>query len=214
MAQHGLKRGENGLEIYVMCEIPNNVIQIDAFAAAVRRLFDRLQRPDAADAGRRPRFRDRRLRFRRARSRHARNAAARRDRRQAQPSSCRDLRRGARQLSRDRAVPRRARHRLDQRQCREPAAARWRWSTRPEPGSFGRRRVAPRAMPYHALEELPPAVQRLPVTRRRYFAPPSMQHGILMPIGSFRRRRKRRYRVAWAAVKKRYRKSGELWMEK
>ncbi len=32
MAQHGLKRGENGLEIYVMCEIPNNVIQVDAFA--------------------------------------------------------------------------------------------------------------------------------------------------------------------------------------
>ena len=29
---NGLKRGENGLEIYVMCEIPNNVIQIDAFA--------------------------------------------------------------------------------------------------------------------------------------------------------------------------------------
>ncbi|HTJ89138.1 MAG TPA: phosphoenolpyruvate synthase [Acidocella sp.] len=36
MAEQGLKRGENGLEIYVMCEIPNNVIQIDAFAA----LFD------------------------------------------------------------------------------------------------------------------------------------------------------------------------------
>ncbi len=36
MAQHGLKRGEKGLEIYVMCEIPNNVIQIDAFAE----LFD------------------------------------------------------------------------------------------------------------------------------------------------------------------------------
>jgi pyruvate,water dikinase len=32
MAQHGLKRGENGLEIFVMCEIPNNVIEIDAFA--------------------------------------------------------------------------------------------------------------------------------------------------------------------------------------
>ncbi|MCL7419565.1 MAG: phosphoenolpyruvate synthase [Methylobacter sp.] len=32
MAQLGLKRGENGLKIYVMCEIPNNVIQIDAFA--------------------------------------------------------------------------------------------------------------------------------------------------------------------------------------
>jgi pyruvate,water dikinase len=33
MAKHGLSRGENGLEIYVMCEIPNNVIRIDAFAA-------------------------------------------------------------------------------------------------------------------------------------------------------------------------------------
>ena len=33
MARHGLERGENGLEIYVMCEIPNNVIQVDAFAA-------------------------------------------------------------------------------------------------------------------------------------------------------------------------------------
>ena len=36
MADHGLKRGENGLEVYVMCEIPNNVIRIDAFA----RYFD------------------------------------------------------------------------------------------------------------------------------------------------------------------------------
>ncbi len=36
MAAHGLKSGDNGLEIYVMCEIPNNVIQIDAFSA----LFD------------------------------------------------------------------------------------------------------------------------------------------------------------------------------
>jgi pyruvate, water dikinase len=36
MAAHGLARGERGLEIYVMCEIPNNVIQIDAFA----KLFD------------------------------------------------------------------------------------------------------------------------------------------------------------------------------
>jgi pyruvate,water dikinase len=36
MADNGLRRGEHGLEIYVMCEIPNNVIQIDAFAE----LFD------------------------------------------------------------------------------------------------------------------------------------------------------------------------------
>lgn len=36
MAEFGLKRGQNGLKIYVMCEIPNNVIQIDAFA----KIFD------------------------------------------------------------------------------------------------------------------------------------------------------------------------------
>jgi pyruvate,water dikinase len=36
MAKHGLVRGQDGLEVFVMCEIPNNVIQIDAFA----KLFD------------------------------------------------------------------------------------------------------------------------------------------------------------------------------
>ncbi len=36
LTSNGLKRGEGGLEIYVMCEIPNNVIQIDAFSE----LFD------------------------------------------------------------------------------------------------------------------------------------------------------------------------------
>jgi len=32
MARHGLKRGEHGLEIYVMCEIPSNVILAEQFA--------------------------------------------------------------------------------------------------------------------------------------------------------------------------------------
>jgi pyruvate,water dikinase len=32
MAEFGLKRGENGLQIYAMCEVPNNVILIDQFA--------------------------------------------------------------------------------------------------------------------------------------------------------------------------------------
>ncbi len=36
MASHGLGRGEAGLQVHVMCEIPNNVLQIDAFA----QLFD------------------------------------------------------------------------------------------------------------------------------------------------------------------------------
>jgi pyruvate,water dikinase len=36
MAKYGLERGKNGLKIYVMCEIPNNVILIDEFCE----LFD------------------------------------------------------------------------------------------------------------------------------------------------------------------------------
>lgn len=36
MAEEGLRRGEDGLEVYVMCEIPNNVLQVGAFS----RLFD------------------------------------------------------------------------------------------------------------------------------------------------------------------------------
>ena len=32
MARHGLRRGENGLELYVMCEIPSNVILAEEFA--------------------------------------------------------------------------------------------------------------------------------------------------------------------------------------
>ncbi len=38
LAAHGLRQGPGGVEVYVMCEIPNNVIQIDAFA----QLFDGL----------------------------------------------------------------------------------------------------------------------------------------------------------------------------
>ncbi|WP_297440339.1 phosphoenolpyruvate synthase [Sulfurimonas sp.] len=36
MAKYGLKRSENGLEVYVMCEIPNNVILINEFS----KIFD------------------------------------------------------------------------------------------------------------------------------------------------------------------------------
>ena len=32
LAKNGLKRGKNGLEVYVMCEIPSNVVQADQFA--------------------------------------------------------------------------------------------------------------------------------------------------------------------------------------
>ena len=36
MAKHGLERGKNGLEVYVMCEIPNNILRVDEFS----RMFD------------------------------------------------------------------------------------------------------------------------------------------------------------------------------
>lgn len=36
MTKHGLAPGSDGLEVYMMCEIPNNVVQIDAFS----QLFD------------------------------------------------------------------------------------------------------------------------------------------------------------------------------
>jgi pyruvate,water dikinase len=36
MAQHGLKQGDNGLEIYAMCELPSNVTRADEFL----RVFD------------------------------------------------------------------------------------------------------------------------------------------------------------------------------
>jgi pyruvate,water dikinase len=32
MAEYGLKQGEEGLEVYVMCEIPSNVVLADEFA--------------------------------------------------------------------------------------------------------------------------------------------------------------------------------------
>ncbi|MEA2058996.1 MAG: phosphoenolpyruvate synthase [Thermodesulfobacteriota bacterium] len=36
MAKNGLHRGEKGLKVYVMCEIPNNILRVDEFS----RLFD------------------------------------------------------------------------------------------------------------------------------------------------------------------------------
>ena len=43
MEKNGLKRGQNGLEVYVMCEIPSNVILAEEFAEDLRRILDRLQ---------------------------------------------------------------------------------------------------------------------------------------------------------------------------
>src|SRR3546814_11835102 len=32
MAKHGLRRGENGLQVYIMCELPSNVVLADELA--------------------------------------------------------------------------------------------------------------------------------------------------------------------------------------
>jgi len=32
MAKHGLERGKNGLQVYVMCELPNNVLMAEEFS--------------------------------------------------------------------------------------------------------------------------------------------------------------------------------------
>ena len=52
LAHNGSKRGENGLRVIMMCEIPSNAMLADAVPRAFRRLLDRLQRHDAADARR------------------------------------------------------------------------------------------------------------------------------------------------------------------
>ena len=99
MAAHGLKRADDGLEVFVMCEIPNNVIQIDAFCE----LFDGVsigsndltQLVLGVDRD----FGDRGFRLRRARSRRDGNVASNDRRRQAARPSRRHLRRSARELS-------------------------------------------------------------------------------------------------------------------
>ena len=57
LAKYGLKRGENGLRVIMMCEVPSNAILARAVPAVLRRLLDRLERPDPADPGPGPRLR-------------------------------------------------------------------------------------------------------------------------------------------------------------
>jgi cation transport regulator len=69
-------------------------------------------------------------------------------------------------------------------------------------------------VPYQTLDEMPPAVQDLPLHAQEIFRAafnaawesyasrgPQMQEATA-------------FRVAWAAVKKRYRKIGDTWVEK
>ncbi len=51
LADNGLERGKHGLKLIMMCEMPSNALLADAVPGVFRRHVDRLQRPDAADAG-------------------------------------------------------------------------------------------------------------------------------------------------------------------
>ncbi len=114
MALHGLERGRNGLEIYVMCEIPNNVIQVDAFSAVFDGFSigsnDLTQLTLGVDRD----SRNRSVRFRRARSGHVGNAAAGRCGSKTKWPARRHMRRGPGELPRNRSIPHRPWYRLDQ----------------------------------------------------------------------------------------------------
>ncbi len=100
LARNGLKRGDQGLKVLMMCELPTNALLAEAVPRALRRHVDRLERHDAADAGRRPRLGDRRAAVRRTR-RGGEGAAGHGDRRVPQGRQVRGhLRPGAVRITR------------------------------------------------------------------------------------------------------------------
>lgn len=68
LAGNGLKRGENGLKVIMMCELPSNALLADEFLEFFGWLLHRFQRPDPADPGPGSRFRHRCPPVRRAQS--------------------------------------------------------------------------------------------------------------------------------------------------
>ncbi len=69
-------------------------------------------------------------------------------------------------------------------------------------------------MPYNIHDELPPAVRKLPRHAQEIFRAAFnaawQSHGGRTPS----EREETAFRIAWAAVKKRYRKVGDIWVEK
>ena len=49
LGEHGLQRGENDLQVIMMCELPSNAVIADAVPRPLRRVLHRLQRHDPAD---------------------------------------------------------------------------------------------------------------------------------------------------------------------
>ena len=55
-AENGLKRGEHGLRLIMMCELPTNALLADRVPRVLRRHVDRIERHDPADPGPGPGF--------------------------------------------------------------------------------------------------------------------------------------------------------------
>ena len=98
--RNGLRQGEDGLEVYAMCEVPSNAVLAEEFLRSLRRLLDRFERSDAADARARSRFGHRGAPVRRAQRRRALADRARDRRRAPARQADRHLRPGAVGLSR------------------------------------------------------------------------------------------------------------------
>ncbi len=69
-------------------------------------------------------------------------------------------------------------------------------------------------MPYQTLDELPPAVQSLPHHAQEIFRAAFNAAWQSYADRGPLEQEQIAFRVAWAAVKKRYRKAGEIWLEK
>ena len=74
LGENGLRRGENGLRVIMMCELPVQRRARRRVPGVLRRVLDRLQRHDPAHPGPGPRLRPRRRDVRRARPRRAEDA--------------------------------------------------------------------------------------------------------------------------------------------
>ncbi len=67
-------------------------------------------------------------------------------------------------------------------------------------------------MPYATTSELPPAVRRLPLHGQEIFLSAFNNAWQTYADRGIHEREEVAFRVAWAAVKKRYRKHGEIWV--
>jgi cation transport regulator len=69
-------------------------------------------------------------------------------------------------------------------------------------------------MPYAALDDLPQSIQRLPGHAQEIFRAAFNAAWQSYADRGPQAQEEIAHRVAWAAVKKRYRKVGEVWIEK